>query len=524
MVYQDPMSALNPVLRVGEQVAEVLRRHRGLAAAAARARTLALFDQVHLPDPAAIARRYPHQLSGGQQQRVVIAMAIACEPELLVMDEPTTGLDVTTEAVILELIRELRRSVGAAVLFISHNLAVVANVCDRVGVLYAGQLVEEGTAGEVLRAPRHPYTIGLLDSVPRADTRNRRLPAIPGGLPDLRHVPAGCIFRARCGVAIADCATMPQLLSRTPGHVSRCHLQAPPRSAPVPLAAAPTVRAEPLPRLQIEGLSRWFHPGALARLAGAAPVRAVTDVSLAVPQGRTLAIVGESGSGKSTLARCVAGLLPPGRGQVLLDGRVLAHAVQRRRRMEQQAIQFIFQNPDSSLNPHHTVAEIVARPLQLYRNERGAGLRRRVDELLETVKLPARYATRYPRELSGGEKQRVCIARAFAAGPELVICDEPTSALDISVQAAILNELVELQARFGTSYLFISHDLAVVQHVADHVAVMHRGEVVEQGTPDQVFIAPRHPYTMKLLAAVPRLDAPDAAASARSIPDLRVPP
>jgi len=519
MVYQDPVSALNPVLRVGEQVAEVLRRHGGMAAAAAWARTLALFEQVHLPEPAAIARRYPHQLSGGQQQRVVIAMAIACEPGLLVMDEPTTGLDVTTEAVILELIRELRRSLGAAVLFISHNLAVVANVCDRVGVLYAGQLVEEGTAREVLRAPRHPYTIGLLDSVPRPDSRHR-LRAIPGGLPDLRHVPTGCIFRARCGVAVAECANMPQLYSRAPGHLSRCHLAAPERAAPTPPEPAPAVRAEPLPRLQIEGLSRWFHPGALARLAGAEPVRAVTEVSLAVPQGRTLAIIGESGSGKSTLARCVAGLLPPGRGQVRLDGRVLAHAVQRRRRSEQQAIQFIFQSPDSSLNPHHSVAEIVARPLQLYGRERGAALRRRVDELLAVVKLPARYGSRYPRELSGGEQQRVCIARAFAAAPLLVICDEPTSALDISVQAAILNELLDLQARFGTSYLFISHDLAVVRHVADRVAVMYQGRVLEQGAPDEVFAAPEHPYTRALLAAVPRLDAPEPEEE-RHAPALR---
>ena len=382
-----------------------------------------------------------------------------------------------------------------AVLFISHNLAVVANVCDRVGVLYAGQLVEEGTAREVLTSPRHPYTIGLLDSVPRPEARSRRLHAIRGGLPDLREVPSGCIFRARCGVAIAECATMPPLFSRAPGHLSRCYLEAPERGAQAPA-----------PRLQIEGLSRWFHAGALARLAGAEPVRAVTDISLSVPQGRTVAIIGESGSGKSTLARCVAELLPPGRGQIRLDGRVLASAVQRRRRSEQQAIQFIFQSPDASLNPHHTVAEIVARPLQLYRRERGAALRRRVDELLATVQLPPRYAARYPRELSGGEKQRVCIARAFAASPTLVICDEPTSALDISVQAAILNELLDLQARFGTSYLFISHDLAVVRHVADRVAVMYQGRVLEQGAPDEVFSNPEHPYTRALLAAVPRLD------------------
>ncbi|MEO9190882.1 MAG: ABC transporter ATP-binding protein, partial [Acetobacteraceae bacterium] len=286
MIYQDPMGALNPVLRIGEQVAEVLRRHRGLSRTAARARTIALLEQVHLPDPAATARRYPHQLSGGQQQRVVIAMAIACEPELLIMDEPTTALDVTTEAVILDLIRELRRSIGAAVLFISHNLAVVANVCDRVGVLYAGQLVEEGTVQQVLRTPRHPYTLGLLASIPRADGGLTRLRAIPGGLPDLRDIPTGCIFRARCDDAFAACGVVPQLVDVTPGHARRCHLG---DEAARPIETYSTPRSVPRvedeaagdqPRLAIEGLTRWFRPdGAIPFLARVAPVRAVTDVT-----------------------------------------------------------------------------------------------------------------------------------------------------------------------------------------------------------------------------------------------------
>ncbi|HEY6433364.1 MAG TPA: ABC transporter ATP-binding protein [Acetobacteraceae bacterium] len=511
MVYQDPMSALNPVLRVGEQVAEVLRRHRGMTYAAARQRTLALFAQVHLPDPATLVRRYPHQLSGGQQQRVVIAMAIACQPELLIMDEPTTGLDVTTEAVILELIRELRRSIGAAVLFISHNLAVVANVCDQVGVLYAGQLVEQGPARDVLLAPRHPYTSGLLAATPQADARQHVLRAIPGGLPDLREVPSDCIFRPRCGWASAVCATAPALRHIGSGRVIACYLPSLPRQPSIVASRArPDMQhaANAAPRLAIAGLTRWFRSGGLmGMLSGSPPVRAVDGVTLTVAAGGTLAIVGESGSGKSTLARCVAGLLAPGKGQIRLDGQQLAAAVERRSRAEQQAIQYIFQNPDSSLNPHHTAAEIVGRPLQLYARLRGVALQRRVAELLDAVKLSARHAGRFPRELSGGEKQRVCIARAFAAAPRLVICDEPTSALDISVQAAILNELAELQARFGTSYLFISHDLAVVRHIADVVAVMHRGEVVEQGPPDQVFTAPVHPYTQRLLQAIPRLEA-----------------
>jgi peptide/nickel transport system ATP-binding protein len=509
MVYQDPMSALNPTLRVGEQVAEVLRHHQGMSRTTARKRAATLFEQVHLPDPAAISRRYPHQLSGGQQQRVVIAMAIACEPELLILDEPTTGLDVTTEAIILELIRELRRSIGAAVLFISHNLAVVAKISDRVGVLYAGQLVEQGPARQVLLAPRHPYTAGLLAATPQPDARHAMLHSIPGGLPDLHDVPAGCIFRARCTHAFAACTTAPDLREAAPGHALACHLAGAPLRFPIAGGRRGAAQRDGnvAPRLAITRLTRWFRSGGLfGILSSTPPVRAVTDVSLSVPAGGTLAIVGESGSGKSTLARCVAGLLQPGKGELRLDGRAIAASVQRRSADQRQAIQFIFQNPDSSLNPQHMVGEAVARPLRLYHRLSGAALTRRVAELLEMVQLGARHAHRYPHELSGGEKQRVCIARAFAASPRLVICDEPTSALDISVQAAILNELVELQARLGTSYLFISHDLAVVQYVADMVVVMHRGEVVEQGTPERVFSAPEHPYTMRLLQAVPRLE------------------
>ncbi len=510
MVYQDPMSALNPILRIGEQVAEVLRRHRGMTRAEAYQRTVALLEQVHLPEPGRIARRYPHQLSGGEQQRVIIAMAIACEPDLLIMDEPTTGLDVTTEAVILQLIRELRQRIRAAVLFISHNLAVVANVCDRIGVLYAGQLIEQGRASRVLREPYHPYTAGLLAATPQPDMRGGALQAIPGALPDLHEVPKACIFRPRCSWAFAPCEVRPVLVDVSPDHAKACYLPDPPRAQSMDATEVRPSRSsqETSSRLAIAGLSRWFGGGGMSKwLFGTQGIRAVNNVTLEVPAGGTLAIVGESGSGKSTLARCVAGLLVPDNGDMRLDGRRLATRIEKRSRAEQQAIQFIFQNPDSSLNPQHTAAETIARPLQLYAGLRGNALRQRVAELLDSVKLSDRHGRRLPRELSGGEKQRVCIARAFAASPRLVICDEPTSALDISVQAAILNELVELQARFGTSYLFISHDIAVVRHIADRVAVMHRGEVVEHGTPEEVFSAPHHPYTIRLLQSVPRLEA-----------------
>ncbi len=513
MVYQDPMSALNPAIKVGEQIAEVIRRHRQADRRAAWARTIALLGQVQLPHPEEIAHRYPHQLSGGQQQRVVIAMGLACDPDLLVMDEPTTGLDVTTEAVILDLVNELRRALGVAVLFISHNMGVVAQVCDRVGVLYAGQLVEEGSTAQVLRAPRHPYTIGLMNALPTIDRSQTRLADIPGRLPDLRVVPEACVFAPRCAAVQEGCrSAIPSLETVGPGHRARCferdriaRIAPPPPSEAQDVSSAGTGR----PLLEIIGVERSFGRATrlkLPFLRERRPVQAVADVALQIPRGRTLAVVGESGSGKSTLARCVAGLLRPDAGDILLDDNVVAPLVQDRSRAEQRAVQFIFQNPDAALNPHWTVEGIVGRPLQLYGIARGAALRERVAALLDSVKLGERYLDRYPHQLSGGEKQRVSIARAFAAEPQLVVCDEPTSALDISVQAAILNQLCDLQERYGTSYLFISHDLGVVRHIAHRVAIMRHGRIVESGSPAEVFGAPQHPYTQALIAAIPTLE------------------
>ena len=514
MVYQDPMSALNPAIQVGEQIAEAIRLHAKATRAEAWARSVDLLGRVHLPRPAEIARRYPHQLSGGQQQRVVIAMALACDPQLLIMDEPTTGLDVTTEAVILELINELRRASGIAVLFISHNMGVVAQVCDRVGVLYAGQLVEEGSTRQVLQAPRHPYTVALMRAMPGIEGPRRRLAAIPGRLPDLRRPPSGCIFTARCGMAETLCQErMPALEATGSGtHRSRCHHRdaIDQRLPPEPLVLEETLAEGPAvrPRLQMVAMQKRFRARpALPFLRAPAPVLAVDDVTLDIAPGRTLAVVGESGSGKSTLARCVAGLILPEAGAVRLEDAVLDPLVQKRGRAAQQAVQFVFQNPEAALNPHWTVGEIIGRPLRLYGQvTETKALRQRVIAHLEAVKLGERYLDLYPREISGGEKQRVSIARAFAAQPRLIICDEPTSALDISVQAAILNELLALQRQHGTSYLFISHDLGVVRHVAHQVAIMRQGRIVESGPPAAVFGAPREDYTRALIAAIPTLE------------------
>jgi peptide/nickel transport system ATP-binding protein len=512
MVYQDPMSALNPLLRVGEQVAEGIRRHEGAGRAAAAWRAVALLEQVNLPDPAGMAHRFPHQLSGGQQQRVVIAMAIACRPALLIMDEPTTGLDVTTEAVILDLIGDLRRRLGLAVLFISHNLAVVGEVCDRIGVLYAGELVEQGPTGQVLREPRHPYTIGLLQTLPQPDGRRRALTTIPGRLPDLRQLPTGCVFAPRCELAGAPCQTRPTLETVAPGHVSRCHFRAT-LAAPKPTQVRGDLvtHAEPagaVPRLSVDGLRKSYGARVGLPFRRRAGTPALSGVSLSIGPGETHALVGESGSGKSTLALCVAGLLRPDAGRLRLDGAALAARVERRGRAAQRAVQLVFQNPESALNPRRTAGEAVGRPLRLYHGLSGAALRRRTIALLNAVTLDERLMDRYPRDLSGGEKQRVAIARAFAAEPALVICDEPTSALDVSVQASVLNELAALQARTGTSFLFITHDLGVVGAIADTVTVLFAGVVMEQGPAAALFAAPNHPYTEALIAAMPRLDMP----------------
>ena len=513
MVYQEPQSALNPSMTVGDQIAEGLRHHQRLGPRQARERVEELLTQVNLPNPAAIAARYPHQLSGGQQQRVVIAMALAGDPELLVMDEPTTGLDVTTEARILDLITELRERVSASILYISHSLGVIARVCDEVGVMYAGRLVETGPVREIFRAPRHPYTVGLLACLPRLGVgrQRRRLEAIPGSLPDLVAVPPGCIFQPRCGYAQAECAELePELLPVSDAHHSRCHYWQEVRpSTPRPAAdevAAPVASAGngAPPLLEIVDLKKYYAEGGgfLSFGAGAA-VKAVDGVSLDLRAGETLAIVGESGCGKTTLSRCVVGLVAPTAGELRFEGASIDAVARRRGRGLRRQVQAVFQNPDATLNPRRTIGDAIARPLELFGLARGRELRERAAALLRAVRLDERYLDRLPKQLSGGERQRVSIARAFAAEPRLVVCDEPVSALDVSVQAAVLNLLVDLQQEHDSSYLFISHDLSVVQYVADRIAIVYLGKVMEIGTTEQVFAPPHHPYTEALLSAVP---------------------
>jgi peptide/nickel transport system ATP-binding protein len=524
MVYQDPMSALNPSITVGAQVEEALLAHESMSADEARGRTLELFAAVNMPDPATIARRYPHQLSGGQQQRVLIAMALSCNPDLLVMDEPTTGLDVTTEAQILDLIAALKSRFSSAILYISHNLGVIARVSDRIGVMYAGQMVEQGSVRDVFRRQLHPYTAGLLECLPKLDfgRKTRALKLIPGMIPDLVTVARGCSFEPRCRYAQPKCRDeAPALVDVGDGHTSRCFFwreqelaRQAPADAPALAAAAgaPAADGRAGALLGVDAVRREYVDAKkfLGLFGRERIVHALDGVGLTLDRDETLAVVGESGCGKTTLARCIIGLVEPTSGAITFEDAPLAGLAAERGRDVRRRLQMVFQNPDSTLNPRRTIGDALRRPLELFRGLAGKAADQAAVELLKAVRLDERYMNRLPSQLSGGEKQRVGIARAFATRPDLIVCDEPVSALDVSVQAAILNLLGELQARDRTAYLFISHDISVVRYLADRVIVLYLGRICESGPVERVFAPPHHPYTEALLSAIPVPD-PDAA-------------
>jgi peptide/nickel transport system ATP-binding protein len=542
MVYQDPGRALNPSMTIARQVAEAFEA-AGASRSEALTRTLEMLKRVRIAAPERVMESYPHQLSGGMQQRVVIAMALASNPALLILDEPTTGLDATVEAEVLDLVAQLRRELGTAVLFISHNLAVIGRMCERVGVLYAGKLVEEGATADVFARPRHPYTVGLLRCLPTAGRSKtlERLDTIAGQLPAPGSVTQGCIYAERCRLADERCrrdAPPPHRVAAAHGdQMSRCHyheraMELPRANADADLDAAlasssqtafgdsdsppmqpgmPTrslaVQAEtsvqtpargPLV-LRAEHVSKTFH------VAGAA-LKAVDDVSLDLAGGETLGLVGESGSGKTTLAKLMLGLVSPDAGSVLeLDGQPLPARVTRRSDEQVKSLQIVFQNPDSALNRAHSVRRLIGRALSRLGALRGAAQDQRLSALAEAVRLPDRYLVARTRQLSGGLKQRVAIARAFAGDPRVVVCDEPTSSLDVSVQASILNLLADLQRERGTSYVFISHDLHVVRYLSDRIAVLYLGRLLEIGPAAAVFDGPHHPYTEALLSSAPAL-------------------
>jgi peptide/nickel transport system ATP-binding protein len=504
MVYQNPGTALNPGMRVGRQVAEVYTT-RGVGRGEAYERSRAMLDKVQIADSASVMERFPHQLSGGMQQRVVIAMALADDPSLLILDEPTTGLDATVEAEVLDLIEALQAELHTSVLFISHNLGVISRMCDRVGVLYAGRLVEEGLSEQVLRDPRHPYTVGLLRCVPRAGARkdHGRLDTIPGFLPQIGADLPGCVFADRCALVEDICRTTePPLIPVAEAHASRCHFheraQELPRASAADIGEIPPIDRAQTPLVSLADLAKIFRQGTQE-------VHALAGVTAAIWPGETLGLVGESGSGKTTLARALLGLVEPSSGAVELDGKPLAARSKERSREQIAALQIIFQNPDAALNRRHTTRRMLRRTLRVLANITGKEADQRIDALADAVRLPERAVSARPSQLSGGQKQRVAIARAFAGDPRIVVCDEPTSALDVSVQAAILNLLVELQVERRTAYLFISHDLGVVRYLSDRIAVLYLGRLMELGPAEVVFAGPHHPYTEALLSAMPSI-------------------
>jgi peptide/nickel transport system ATP-binding protein len=517
MVYQDPMTALNPSIRIGRQVGEVFEL-LGEKDDRIPARVRAVLEQVKIADPDSVMRRYPHQLSGGMLQRVVIAMAIAGRPELLILDEPTTGLDATVEAEVLDLVSSLRDEVGTSVLFISHSLAVIRKMCEVTGVLYAGRMVAYGPTEQIFNEPRHPYTVGLLRCLPGAAGVGRQtLDTIPGFLPPLGADLPGCVYVDRCAIAREICSEVePELIEVAPGRYSRCHFheEAPHLPRTVPEASLAVVPGQVL--LSIKGASKTFQQDGV-------PVHALVDVNLDIRQGETLALVGESGSGKSTLAKIILGIHVPDEGTLItLGGQVVPPAVADRDEEQFHALQMVFQNPDSALNRRHSIRRIIGRAVEILKP--GANVKVRVDELMASVRVGTQLLSVKPRQLSGGLKQRVAIARAFAGSPKVVVCDEPTSALDVSVQAAILNLLSELQRDEQVSYLFISHDLSVVRYVADRVAVLYLGRIMEVGTTRRIFAGPHHPYTEALLSASPELDDDRRIRLEGEIPSASEPP
>jgi len=531
-VFQDPFTSLNPSLSVGKQVAEPLIFHQGLSESEAQMRAIDLLADVGIRRPEETIRAFPHQLSGGMQQRILIATALACEPDLLILDEPTTALDVTIEAQILDLFEELCREKKLSILFISHNLGVIGRLCDAVCILYAGQVLEYGPTKQTFKNPQHPYTKGLMASMPPlAVTKDKtRLNFIPGSIPDLARIRRGCIFKPRCPYGEDRCEKNEQKLAMiSKDHSVRCW-----KTETLSDKAWPhehkagkksksdytSTNQESQVLVQTQELSKEFRVGGFfsgLKFQFSNPGRkifyepqkitALDKVSICISAGEVLGLVGESGSGKTTLGRCLLRLLEPNSGRIMIDNLDITHLSEKRLTSLRRNAQVIFQNPDSSLNPRKKVSQIVGRPIRLFGLAGGNSVQRRVDELLEMVSLsPSLYGGRYPHQLSGGEKQRVGIARALATSPRFIVCDEAVSALDVSVQASIINLMEDLRDEFNLSYLFISHDISVVAHISERIAVMYHGWICEIGEVEEVLSPPYHPYTEALLSAIPRME------------------
>jgi peptide/nickel transport system ATP-binding protein len=514
-VPQNPTTGLSPAMRIGRQIAETLLMHDTVSdKQSAATRVGELLRLVGLSENERMFARYPHQLSGGQQQRVCIAMALACYPDLLVLDEPTTGLDVTTQEQILELLTDLRSRIGLAMLYVTHDLGVLAQIADRVGVMYAGHLVEVADRAELFAQPRHPYTRGLLASIPQL-TKAKAIAGRLRGMLRRRELPTGCPFQPRCDYSDADCAISSQLLEP----VSATHQVACKRWRAV-VSSAPRIKREKkapvlhvptsAPLLTLESISAAYASNTrpFSWLFGKTKNEAIHDVSLEIAKGQVLALVGESGSGKSTIARVISGLVEASSGRILFERQPLPALIRDRSPEMRRQIQYVFQNPDASLNPRARIGTILARPLQIFFDGNTGKIREQVKKALNDVQLDSTYTRRFPDQLSGGERQRIAIARAAICDPYLLLCDEILSALDVSVQANIIDMLNRMRSERQLTMLFISHDLAVVRNLADSIAVLYRGQLMETGMVDEVFNPPFHPYTYSLLLSVPGAKKP----------------
>ena len=518
MIYQEPMASLNPAMRIGRQLMEVPMIHEGISEEQAYSRALEVVTDVKLPDPERILRSYPHQLSGGQQQRIVIAMALMSKPALLILDEPTTALDVTVEAAVVELVKDLGKKYGTSMLFISHNLGLVLETCDRICVMYSGEAVETGSIKDVFDKMQHPYTQALFRSIPLpgADKNARPLKAIPGNFPLPHERPPGCNFGPRCDYFLKGMCDAQERIAMVDiagddRHRSRC-LRIDDIDWNAPLLATQSTQKTPPGRvvLRMDKLKKYYEVAANALFGGGdrKVVKANEELTFEAHESETLAIVGESGCGKSTFAKVLMGLETATAGTIVLDNHeIQSTAIENRDTQTIADVQMVFQNPFDTLNPSMTVGRQIMRALEVFNiGSSDAERRERMLELLDLVKLPRAFADRMPRQLSGGQKQRVGIARAFAGGARIVVADEPVSALDVSVQAAVTDLLMDIQRKNKTTLLFISHDLSIVRYLSDRVMVMYLGHVVELGTTDQVFAPPYHPYTEALLSAVPIAD------------------
>lgn len=518
MVFQDPFSVLNPSLPIGSQVSEVLVYKLGFTKSLAEKRAIELLHEVGIKNPKQVAQSYPHQLSGGMRQRAVIAGALASNPELLILDEPTTALDVTIEAQILDMLERLREQHKLTMLFISHNLGVVKRIANQCAVLYAGQIIEEGHTRDIINQPFHPYTKGLIAAIPRLGERKKQLASIAGRIPDLRHPPHHCRFLSRCPFKSDSCDNGQYIImhggrrvlcSKVDEVSNKIWFDGAPStthsgSDPQQKIHEEIVSTKGLYKKYTIGYGHWHIKGFLPKRQPIT-ITPINDITLTIEAGEALGLVGESGSGKTTLGRALLRLVDSNQGTIIINGQDITKISQKELMPIRKIAQIVFQNPDSSLNPRKTIRDLICRPLVHFGISQASDAPQKAKYLLDLVRLPYHYLDRYAHQMSGGEKQRVGIAIALATNPKFIVCDEPVSALDVSVQAAIVNLLAELRDRLGVAYLFISHDISVVAHLCDRIAVMQNGKIVELGRTERVINAPQNDYTKKLISSVPRI-------------------